>query len=99
MTPPLWFMNDQSFRVHNFQPTSMIQGMKAKIAAHGMPAQAIGDVKAVETLQEIMGLDAPVEFDVSLLQQMTETMRSMKEVDKQRLESMLSPLRDSNINE
>ena len=22
MTPPLWFMNDQSFRVHNFQPTS-----------------------------------------------------------------------------
>jgi len=24
MTPPLWFMNDQSFRVHNFQPTSLL---------------------------------------------------------------------------
>ena len=30
MTPPLWFMNDQSFRVHLFQPTSMWSNLQFK---------------------------------------------------------------------
>ena len=35
MTPPLWFMNDQSFRVHNFQPASKIDERELMTSRRG----------------------------------------------------------------